>query len=82
MWLAALARLVPRKRWGEVFPVTPATLLAWHRRLAACGPSYTDGFNINTLDFYDLINGTHYDSGNGNAYDALSHLQRLKWLDT
>jgi putative transposase len=34
-WLAALARLVPRKRWAEVFPVTPATLLAWHRRLAA-----------------------------------------------
>ena len=34
-WLAALARLVPRKRWGEIFPVTPATLLAWHRRLAA-----------------------------------------------
>ena len=34
-WLAALARLVPRRRWAEVFPVTPATLLAWHRRLAA-----------------------------------------------
>jgi putative transposase len=34
-WLAALARLVPRGRWAEVFPVTPATLLAWHRRLAA-----------------------------------------------
>jgi hypothetical protein len=34
-WLAALARLIPRKRWSEVFPVTPATLLAWHRRLAA-----------------------------------------------
>src|SRR5208282_519952 len=34
-WLAALARLVPRKRWAGVFPVTPATLLAWHRRLAA-----------------------------------------------
>jgi hypothetical protein len=32
-WFAALARLVPRRRWGEVFPVTPATLLAWHRRL-------------------------------------------------
>ena len=32
---AALARLVPRMRWGEVFPVTPATLLAWHRRLMA-----------------------------------------------
>jgi putative transposase len=34
-WLAALAGLVPRGRWAEVFPVTPATLLAWHRRLAA-----------------------------------------------
>ena len=34
-WFAALARLVPRSRWAQVFPVTPATLLAWHRRLAA-----------------------------------------------
>ena len=34
-WFAVLARLVPRRRWAEVFPVTPATLLAWHRRLAA-----------------------------------------------
>jgi putative transposase len=34
-WFAALARLVPRRRWDEVFPVTPATLLAWHRRLAS-----------------------------------------------
>jgi hypothetical protein len=33
--LVALARFVPRGRWAEVFPVTPATLLAWHRRLAA-----------------------------------------------
>jgi transposase len=33
LWLAALSRLVPRRRWGEVFAVTPATLLAWHRRL-------------------------------------------------
>src|SRR5208337_4968248 len=33
--LAALSRLVPRRRWGEVFMVTPATLLAWHRRLVA-----------------------------------------------
>jgi putative transposase len=32
LWLAALSRLVPRRRWGEVFAVTPATLLAWHRR--------------------------------------------------
>jgi putative transposase len=35
VWFAALARLLPRRRWTEVFPVTPATLLAWHRRLAA-----------------------------------------------
>ncbi|MGI8451392.1 MAG: integrase core domain-containing protein [Streptosporangiaceae bacterium] len=33
LWLAALARLIPRHRWGKVFAVTPATLLAWHRRL-------------------------------------------------
>jgi putative transposase len=35
LWLAALSRLVPRRRWREVFPVTPVTLLAWHRRLVA-----------------------------------------------
>jgi putative transposase len=33
-WFAALARLIPRRRWADVFPVTPATLLAWHRKLA------------------------------------------------
>jgi hypothetical protein len=33
LWLSALSRLVPRRRWGEVFMVTPATLLAWHQRL-------------------------------------------------
>ena len=31
VWLAALARRIPRRRWTGVFPVTPATLLAWHR---------------------------------------------------
>jgi transposase len=35
VWLAALARLLPRRRWTEIIPVTPATLLAWHRKLAA-----------------------------------------------
>ncbi len=35
VWIAALARLIPRRRWTEIFPVTPATLLAWHRKLAA-----------------------------------------------
>jgi hypothetical protein len=34
-WFAALASLLPRRRWTEIFPVTPATLLAWHRKLAA-----------------------------------------------
>ena len=35
VWFAALAQLILRMRWTEVFPVTPATLLAWHRKLAA-----------------------------------------------
>ncbi len=35
VWFTALARLIPRRRWADVFPLTPATLLAWHRRLAA-----------------------------------------------
>ena len=34
-WFAALTRFIPRRRWAEVFPVTPATLLAQHRWLAA-----------------------------------------------
>src|SRR5438552_2963543 len=35
LWLAALSRLIPRRRWAGVFAVTPATLLAWHRRLVS-----------------------------------------------
>ena len=35
VWFAAPARLIPRRRWTDVFPVTPATLLAWHRRVVA-----------------------------------------------
>ena len=34
-WFAALAGLVDRRRWREVFPVTPGTLLSWHRTLVA-----------------------------------------------
>jgi putative transposase len=41
LWLAALSRLVPRHRWGEVFAVTPATLFAWHRRLVTRKWDYT-----------------------------------------
>ena len=35
LWLSALARLIPRHRWAEVFGVSPDTLLRWHRRLVA-----------------------------------------------
>jgi putative transposase len=41
LWLAALSRLIPRHRWGDVFAVTPATLLAWHRRLVTRKWGYT-----------------------------------------
>jgi putative transposase len=42
VWLAALSRLVSRRRWPEVFPVTPATILRWHRDLAARKWNYTE----------------------------------------
>jgi hypothetical protein len=35
VWFTALAQLIPHGRWAEIFPVTPATLLAWHRSLVA-----------------------------------------------
>ena len=41
LWLSALSRLIPRHRWGEAFAVTPATLLAWHRRLVTSRCDYT-----------------------------------------
>ena len=34
VWFAALASLIPRRSWAEVFPVTPATMLSWHCKLA------------------------------------------------
>jgi putative transposase len=34
MWLASLAKLLPRDRWAA-FLVTPSTLLRWHRELVA-----------------------------------------------
>jgi transposase len=42
MWFTALSRLLPRRRWAGIFPVTPATLLRWHRRLVARKWDYTD----------------------------------------
>jgi putative transposase len=41
LWLAALSRLIPQRRWGEVFTLAPATLLAWHRRLVTRKWDYT-----------------------------------------
>lgn len=38
-------------------------------------PSYHDGWDINELNFYALAGGSHYDPGDGNAYEALSDSQ-------
>jgi putative transposase len=35
VWFTALTQLIARRRWAQVFPVTPATLLAWHHKLTA-----------------------------------------------
>ncbi|MEW2493372.1 integrase core domain-containing protein [Streptomyces nodosus] len=40
-WLAALSGLIPRRSWHEIFPVTPGTLLAWHRRFIAAKWDYS-----------------------------------------
>jgi putative transposase len=40
-WLAALSSLLPRRCWSSVFPVTPGTLLTWHRRMIARKWDYT-----------------------------------------
>jgi transposase len=42
LWFAALSSLIPRPRWPTVFPVTPATLLAWHRRFITAKWDYTN----------------------------------------
>ena len=34
-------RLLPRRRWAEVFAVTPATVLVWHRKLVSRKWDYT-----------------------------------------
>jgi putative transposase len=42
LWLTVLSRLVNRRRWAEIFPVIPATILRWHRQLVARKWTYTD----------------------------------------
>jgi hypothetical protein len=39
-WFSALPSLIPRPRWCTIFPITPATLLASHRRLIAAKWDY------------------------------------------
>jgi hypothetical protein len=40
--LTALSRLVSRRRWPQIFPVTSATILRWHRDLVARKWTCTD----------------------------------------
>ena len=42
IWFAALSRLLPRRLWPAVFPVAPATILRWHRRMVTRKWTYTD----------------------------------------
>ncbi len=42
LWLAALSSLIPRRRWAQVSPVTPGTLLGWHRCLVARRWDYSE----------------------------------------
>src|SRR5260370_18222287 len=35
LWLTVLSRLVSRRRWPQVFPVTPAPILRWHHSLVS-----------------------------------------------
>jgi putative transposase len=30
-WFAVLSSLLPCRRWHDIFPVQPTTILAWHR---------------------------------------------------
>ncbi|MGW2939829.1 hypothetical protein ACWDA7_51185, partial [Streptomyces sp. NPDC001156] len=41
LWCAALSGLIPRCRRREVFPVSPGTLLGWHRRFVAAQWDYS-----------------------------------------
>jgi transposase len=41
MWLAALSQLLPRRRWNQVFAVTPATIMSWHRKPVSRRWDYT-----------------------------------------
>jgi hypothetical protein len=40
-WFAALSGLIPGSRWHDAFPLSPATLLTWHRTFIAAKWDYT-----------------------------------------
>lgn len=46
LWLAALSRLVPRRRWDKMFAVIPATLLTWHHCSARRGLRQFDSAGV------------------------------------
>lgn len=40
LWFAAISHLIPRPRLAQVFPITPGTLLTWHRTPVMSGCRY------------------------------------------
>jgi hypothetical protein len=73
-WSAVLSRLMHSRRWTEVFPVTPATILRWHRHLVARKWTYTDrrrtGRPPTGVSIKTLIVGT---AGEHPAWGARTH---------
>jgi hypothetical protein len=58
MVLAALSRLLPRRRWLGTFIVTPATVLRWHRNLVTRRWTYahrTPGRPVTAKPIHDLV---------------------------
>jgi len=70
-------------RPGQSFGDRPANgfFVAVHVK-ATADPSNTDGWDIAEPEFYDLVRGTHYDPGNGNAITALTDAQSAADITT
>jgi hypothetical protein len=76
---AVLSRLLPRRRWAEVFPVTPATVLAWHRRLVSRRWDYTarrqPGRPPTTTAIKKLVIRMAMDNPTGGRWSALARTE-------